>query len=123
MMPPSSLPPSFRGLLAVPFLAVMLAFSAGALAEPNPTAPTGQSPSPTDIKPGSLELDPNAPVSGTGAAAPSTGAETGAPSTGLGSSRPNWNGEGQTPPSSATAPSAPSTGNVATTPSTTTAPA
>jgi hypothetical protein len=60
-MPPLSLPPRFRGLLTVPFLAVMLAFSAGALAEPT-TAPTGQAPSPADIKPGSLELDPNAPV-------------------------------------------------------------
>ena len=104
-MPPSSLPPSFRGLLAVPFLAVMLAFSAGALAEPNPTAPPGQAPSPADIKPGSLELDPNAPVTGTGSSTPSTG---------LGSSRPDY---GSTPPSSAPAPTAPKTGTAPSAPS------
>ena len=129
LMPPLSLPPRFRGLLAVPFLAVMLAFSAGALAEPNPTAPTGQSPSAADIKPGSLELDPNAPAAGSGSSIPSTGPEanqpstgTGssstespsnganpnAPSTGLGSSRPARDGDGETPPSAATAPAAPS---------------
>ena len=134
-MPPSSLPPSFRGLLAVPFLAVMLAFSAGALAEPNPTAPTGQAPSPADIKPGSLELDPNAPVTGTGSSTPGTGTEspstgtgssstespsagTGSstPSTGLGSSGPDY---GSTPPSAATAPAptAPKTGTAPSAPS------
>jgi lipoprotein-anchoring transpeptidase ErfK/SrfK len=106
----------------------MLAFSTGALAEPNPTAPTGQSPSPADIKPGSLDLDPNAPATGTGSATPSTGAETttpstssdpNAPGTGLGSSRPTWDSEGQTPPSAATtpaAPAAPTNGNAAKTP-------
>jgi lipoprotein-anchoring transpeptidase ErfK/SrfK len=144
-MPPSSLSPRFRGLLAVPFLAVMLAFSAGAQAEPNPSAPTGQSPSPADIKPGSLELDPNAPVTGTGSSTPSTGitsgtpstgtgspstgtssstpstgTSSGAPSTGLGSSRPSY---GSTPPApsapkTGTAPSAPSKSNAAKAPST-----
>ena len=116
MMPPFCLPPRFRGLLAVPFLAVMLAFSAGALAEPNPTAPPGQSPSPADIKPGSLDLDPNAPVTGTGSSTPNTGTTSSTPSTGnesntpntpstgLGSSRPSY---GSTPPSAATAPPAP----------------
>ncbi|HSH63265.1 MAG TPA: L,D-transpeptidase family protein [Methyloceanibacter sp.] len=83
----------------------MLAFSAGALAEPNPTAPPGQAPSPADIKPGSLELDPNAPVTGTGSSTPSTG---------LGSSRPDY---GSTPPSSAPAPTAPKTGTAPSAPS------
>jgi lipoprotein-anchoring transpeptidase ErfK/SrfK len=123
----------------------MLAFSAGAQAEPNPSAPTGQSPSPADIKPGSLELDPNAPVTGTGSSTPSTGITTGTPSTvtgspstgtssstpstgtssgtpstGLGSSRPSY---GSTPPApsapkTGTAPSAPSKSNAAKAPST-----
>lgn len=125
-MPPFCLPPRFRGLLAVPFLAVMLAFSAGALAEPNPTAPSGQSPSPADIKPGSLDLDPNAPVTGTGSSTPNTGTTSSTPSTGnesntpntpstgLGSSRPSY---GSTPPSAATAPNAPKTGTAPSAPS------
>jgi lipoprotein-anchoring transpeptidase ErfK/SrfK len=108
-MPPSSLSPKFRGLLAVSFLAVMLAFSAGALAEPNPTAPTGQSPSPADVKPGSLDLDPNAPVSGTESTAPATDSGESTPSTGLGSSRPNWDNDARTPPSAASAPTEPAT--------------
>ena len=114
-MPPSSFPPNFRGLLAVPFLAITLAFSAGALAEPNPTAPTAQSPTPADIQPGSLELDPNAPAADTTSSTPSTGTESTTPSTGLGSSRPNY---GSTPPSAAApAPNAPKTGAAPSTPS------
>lgn len=111
-MPPSSLSLTIRGLLAIPFLAAMLAFSAGAQAEPNPKAPTGQSPSPADIKPGSLELDPGASASGT---------DSSAPSTGLGSSRPDWNNEGEMPAGTAStppAPDAPKTGTAPSAPST-----
>lgn len=105
-MPPSNLSPRLRPLFAIPFLAVMLAFSGIAQAEPNPKAPTGQSPSPADIKPGSLDLDPSAPVSGSDPSTPSTGSETSTPSTGLGSSRPNWNNEEQAPAGTANAPAA-----------------
>ena len=129
-MPPSSFFPTFRGLLATAFLAAMLTFSVGAQAEPNPTAGTSQSPSPADIKPGSLELDPNAPVTGTGSSTPSTpstgtssstpttstGSST--PSTGLGSSRPARDGDGQTPTNTDIAPSAPSKSTAAKAPST-----
>ncbi len=95
-------------MLAVPFLAVFLAFSTVAQAEPTPNAPTGQSASPADIKPGSLDLDPNAPAA----------TDSGAPSSGLGSSRPDWNSEDSAPAGTANAPAAPAAPKTGTAPST-----